>query len=158
MKQQSFSDIEYANRRRKTRREKFLDSMNEIVPWSEWREMIRPFYYRSRRGRRPKDLEVMLRMYLMQTWYSLSAEGMEEAACDSYAMRSFLGINFIDEQVPDATTLLRFRRLLEKHELDKRISRDLDIRLKKAGLVMHGGTVTDAVLRAISAVDTEQEK
>ena len=158
MKQQSFSDIEYANRRRRTRREKFLDSMNVIVPWSEYREMIRPFYYRSRRGRRPKDLEVMLRMYLMQTWYRLSAEGMEEAAYDSYAMRSFLGINFIDEQVPDATTLLRFRRLLEEHELDKKIRRDLDTRLRKAGLAMHEGTVTDAALRTISAVDTEPER
>ena len=158
MKQQSFSDIEYANRRRKTRREIFLDSMNEIIPWSQWVETIRPYYYKSRRGRKPKDLEVMLRMYLMQTWYRLSAEGMEEAVYDSYAMRSFLGINFIDEQVPDATTLLRFRRLLERHGLDKTLRRELDALLDGAGLIMHGGTITDASLRAISAVDTKPEK
>ncbi len=146
MKQQSFSDIEYANRRRRTRREKFLNAMNGIAPWGQWVEMIRPFYYRNRRGRRPKDPEVMLRMYLMQTWYHLSAEGLVEAVYDSYAMRSFLGINFIDEQVPDASTLLRFRHLLEKHGLDKKISLDLDARLRKAGLILHTGVLSDASL------------
>ena len=117
MKQQSFSDIEYANRRRKTKREAFLDSMNEIIPWSHWIELIKPYYYNKKRGRRPIDIEIMLRMYLMQNWFNLSDEGMEEAIYDSYAMRSFLGINFIDEQVPDATTLLKFRHLLEKHHI-----------------------------------------
>ena len=105
MKQQSFSDIEYANRRRKTKRESFLDSMNEIIPWSHWIDIIRPYYYNKKRGRHPIDIEIMLRMYLMQNWFNLSDEGMEEAIYDSYAMRSFLKINFIDEQVPDATTL-----------------------------------------------------
>ena len=105
MKQQSFCDIEYSNRRRKTKREEFLDSMNEIIPWDQWIEFVRPYYYSNKRGRRPKDIEVMLRMYLMQNWFNLSDEGIEEAVYDSYAMRSFLGINFIDEQVPDATII-----------------------------------------------------
>lgn len=105
MKQQSFSDIEYSNRRRKPKREAFLDSMNEIIPWDQWIELIRPYYYSNKRGRRPKDIEVMLRMYLMQNWFNLSDEGMEEAIYDSYAIRSFLGINFIDEQIPDATII-----------------------------------------------------
>lgn len=66
MKQQSFSDIEYSNRRRKTKREEFLDSMNEIIPWSHWIRIIQPYYYNNKRGRKPIDLEIMLRMYLMQ--------------------------------------------------------------------------------------------
>ena len=70
MKQQSFSDIEYANRRRKTNREAFLDSMNEIIPWSHWIELIKPYYYNKKRGRRPIDIEIMLRMYLMSKKYA----------------------------------------------------------------------------------------
>ena len=135
MKQQSFCDIEYFNRRRKTKREEFLDSMNEIIPWDQWIEFIRPYYYSNKRGRRPKDIEIMLRMYLMQNWFNLSDEGIEEAIYDSYAMRSFLGINFIDEQVPDATTLLKFRHLLEKHHIGEKIFKDVSDRLEKAGLM-----------------------
>ena len=148
MKQQSLSDIEYANRRRKTKREAFLDSMNEIIPWNQWIEIIRPYYYSNKRGRRPKDIEVMLRMYLMQNWFNLSDEGIEEAIYDSYAMRCFLGINFIDEQVPDATTLLKFRHLLEEHHIGEKIFQDVSDRLEKAGLIMHGGSIVDATIIA----------
>lgn len=148
MKQQSLSDIEYANRRRKTKREAFLDSMNEIIPWDQWTEIIRPYYYSNKRGRRPKDIEVMLRMYLMQNWFNLSDEGIEEAIYDSYAMRCFLGINFIDEQVPDATTLLKFRHLLEEHHIGEKIFQDVSERLEKAGLIMHGGSIVDATIIA----------
>ena len=77
MKQQTFSDFEYSNRRRKTKREEFLDSMNEIILWDHWVEIIRPYYYNNKRGRRPGDLEMMLRMYLMQNWFNLSDEGMD---------------------------------------------------------------------------------
>ena len=126
MKQQSFSDVEYANRRRKSKREIFLDSMNESIPWDEWVAYIRPYYYKGKRGRRPRDLELMLRMYLLQHWFGLSDEGIEEAVLDSYSMRSFLGINFIDEQVPGASTLFRFRHLMKEHGIDKKIFADLE--------------------------------
>lgn len=148
MKQQTFSDIEYSNRRRKTKREEFLDSMNQIIPWSHWTGLIQPFYYNNKRGRRPKDIEVMLRMYLMQNWFNLSDEGTEEAIYDSYAMRNFLGINFMDEQVPDATTLLKFRHLLEKNHIGEKIFADVAKRLDQAGLMMHGGTIVDATIIA----------
>lgn len=148
MKQQTFSDFEYSNRRRKTKREEFLDSMNEIIPWDHWVEIIRPYYYNNKRGRRPRDLEMMLRMYLMQNWFNLSDEAMEEAIYDSYAMRNFLGINFLEEQVPDATTLLHFRHLLEKHKLGEKIFEDVLERLEKAGLIMHGGSIVDATIIA----------
>lgn len=157
MKQQSLSDIEYANRRRKTKREAFLDSMNEIIPWSHWIELIRPYYYNKKRGRRPIDIEIMLRMYLMQNWFNLSDEGMEEAIYDSYAMRNFLGINFIDEQVPDATTLLKFRHLLEQHHIGEKIFQDVNERLEKAGLIMHGGTIVDATIIAAPSSTKNKE-
>lgn len=156
MKQQTFSDIEYSNRRRKTRRESFLDSMNEIIPWSHWVDMIRPYYYNNKRGRKPKDIEVMLRMYLMQNWFHLSDEGIEEAVYDSYAMRSFLGINFIETQAPDATTLLKFRHLLEKHGIGEKIFADVADRLDRAGLMMHGGSIVDATI--ISAPSSTKNK
>ena len=78
MNQLSFSDIEYSNRRRKTKREEFLDSMNKIIPWSHWIGINQPYYYNNKRGRRPIDLEVMLRMYLMQNWFNLSDEGRKK--------------------------------------------------------------------------------
>ena len=157
MKQQSFCDIEYSNRRRKTKREEFLDSMNEIIPGDQWIEFIRPYYYSSKRDRRLKDIEVMLRMYLMQKWFNLSDEGIEEAIYDSYAMRSFPGINFIDEQVPDATTLLKFRHLLEKHHIGEKIFKDVSDRLEKAGLIMHGGSIVDAIIIAAPSSTRNKE-
>ena len=117
MKQQTFSDIEYSNRRKKTRREEFLDSMDEMIPWDHWVSIIRPYYPSGKRGRPPKNIEAMLRMYLMQNWFSLSDEGFEDAIYDSYAMRSFMHLDFLTEQVPDATTLLHFRHLMEENRI-----------------------------------------
>lgn len=148
MKQQTFTDMEYSNRKRKTKREVFLETMEQIIPWSEWIEMIRPYYPSGKRGRRPRGIEIMLRMYLMQAWFYLSDESMEDAIYDSYAMRSFLQIDFTQEQVPDATTLLKFRRLLEKNKIGEKIFADVNARLEAAGLIMHGGTVVDATLIA----------
>ena len=97
-------------------------------------------------GRPVRGIETMLRMYLMQTWFNLSDEGTEDAIYDSYAMRSFLGINFMTEQVPDATTLLKFRHLLEKHNIGEKIFTDIRNRLEESGLLMHGGTIVDATI------------
>ena len=154
--QQTFSDIEYSNRKRKTKREIFLEKMNEIISWKAWVEFIRPFYYKNKKGRRPKDIELMLRMYLMQILFSLSDEGIEDAIYDSYAMRNFIGINFIDEQVPDATTLLKFRHILEENHICEKIFNDVKARLEKAGLIMHGGTIVDATI--ISAPSSTKNK
>lgn len=113
MKQQTFSDFEYAGRRRQTKRKNFLQEMNAMIPWSQWAEMIQPYYPKGERGRKPREIEAMLRMYLLQNWFNLSDEGTEDAIYDSYAMRTFMGINFLKEQAPDATTLLHFRHLIE---------------------------------------------
>ena len=148
MNQLTFSDIEYSNRKKKTKREEFLDAMEKIIPWECWIDMIRPYYFNNQRGRKPIGIETMLRMYLMQIWFNLSDEGIEDSIYDSYAMRSFMHINFNDQQVPDATTLLKFRHMLEANKLGEKIFADVNTRLDKAGLMMHGGTIVDASLIA----------
>lgn len=148
MRQTTFSDIEYSNRRRKTKREQFLDAMESIIPWDRWVGLIRPYYPAGRRGRPPKDIEKMLRMYLMQSWFNLSDEGIEDAIYDSYAMRKFMKLDFLNEQVPDATTLLKFRHLIEKHKIGEQIFQDVTNRLEQCGLMMHGGTIVDASIIA----------
>ena len=144
--QRSFSDLEYANRRRITKRESFLKMMDEIIPWSEWIELIRPYYPKGERGRPPRGIEVMLRMYLVQVWFNLSDEMVEDAIYDSYAIRNFMGVNFHDEQAPDATTLLKFRRLLEEQELGKKIFEAISQLLESKGCMMRGGTIVDATI------------
>lgn len=115
MKQESFSDMEYRCRKKKTKREEFLETIDEIIPWDEWVSLIVPHYPSGKRGRpligsklccgSPIAIETMLRMYLLQCWFSLSDEGVEDAIYDSYAMRKFMGINFFEQDVPDATLI-----------------------------------------------------
>ena len=149
MKQRTFSDLEYSNRRGHTRRDVFLSALDGLIPWEKWVSLVTPYYYKGRRGRKPRDPEVMLRMYFLQKWFSLSAAGTEEAVSDSYSMRAFLGINFIDEQVPDATTLQRFRRILKKHGLDTVFEDELDRILADAGKMIHPGAVLDPAVRDV---------
>jgi IS5 family transposase len=147
-KQLSFTDVEYGNRRRASRRERFLESMDQVLPWDQWVGLIEPFYYNGQRGRKPKPVETMLRMYLLQVWFSLSDEGVEEAIYDSYAMRRFMGLDFAVEQVPDATTLLHFRHLLEKHELGEKLFAAQNRIFDEQGWIMRGGSIVDATLIA----------
>lgn len=156
MKQQTFSDIEYSNRRKKTKREEFLDAMDSMIPWKHWAELIRPYYPSGKRGRPPKNIESMLRMYLMQNWFNLSDVSIEDAIYDSYAMRSFMHLDFLTEQVPDATTLLHFRHLIEDNKIGEEIFKDVKNRLDKAGLIMHGGSIVDASI--ISAPSSTKNK
>ena len=142
-KQESFSVVEYSKRKKITKREEFLKSMDEIIPWKKWVSLIEPYYPKGKRGRPPRGIETMLRMYLLQVWFSLSDEGIEDSIYDSFAMRQFMHINFFTEQVPDATTLLKFRHLLEKEKIGEKLFKD---QLDHAGLIMHGGTVVDATL------------
>ena len=115
--------------------------MEEIIPWDEWVEFVRPYYPKGKRGRPTKGIEKMLRMYLLQVWFNLSDEGIEDAIYDSYAFRKFMGIDFNEEQVPDATTLLKFRHLLEKNHLGEQMFKAIvclykfaDVRLCKKTL------------------------
>jgi IS5 family transposase len=146
--QPSFTDAEYAMRRRPTRRETFLAMMDEVIPWADWIALIEPHYYRGERGRKPRAIETMLRMYLLQVWFSLSDEGVEEAIYDSHAMRRFMRLDFSVEQTPDATTLLHFRHLLEKHQLGKALFEAQGRLFEEHGWIMRGGSVIDATLIA----------
>ena len=143
-KQTSFSEIEHDGARRTTRRSEFLSIMDEIIPWDEWTSLIRPFYHNNKEGRPSRDLEVMLRMYLMQVWFSLSDVGCEEACMDIWPMRRFLGVDPISEQVPDATTLANFRHIVEAHNLDKILMDAITTNLAKAGVMYKGGSIVDA--------------
>ena len=159
MNQMTFSDMEYSGRKRLTQKEKFLREMNNVIPWTDWVNKILPYYPKGKRGRPPRGIEVMLRMYLLQIWFNLSDEGLEDAIYDSYAMRNFVGINFLEEQVPNATTLLKFRHLLEKHNLGEAIFNDIKDRLQQAGLMMRGGTIVDAtIIHSTSSTKNKEGK
>ena len=158
MTQMTFSDIEYSNRKRKTKREQFLDMMDAIIPWNQWINIIQPYYPSGKRGRPTRGIETMLRMYLMQNWCNLSDEAIEDAVYDSYAMRTFMHIDFTEQQVPDATTLLKFRHLLEEHQLGEKIFADVTERLNAVGLIMHGGTIVDATIIASTPSTKNKEK
>jgi len=149
--QPSFTDIEYGNRRRVSGREQFLETMNATVPWARWVGLIEPHYYQDKpgkKGRKAKPIETMLRMYLLQVWFSLSDEGVEDAIYDSYAMRRFLGLDFAVEQVPDATTLLHFRHLLEEHKLGEKLLAAQSEIFEEQGWIMRGGSIVDATIIA----------
>lgn len=149
--QLSFTDIEYSNRRRVSKREEFLTQMNSTIPWGTWVGIIEPHYYvdgPGKRGRKAKPIETMLRMYLLQVWFNLSDEGVEDAIYDSYAMRGFMGLDFAVEQVPDATTLLAFRHLLEKHNLGEKLFASQNEMFEEHGWIMRGGTIVDATIIA----------
>src|SRR5665213_2991040 len=127
--------------RRRTKREDFLDAMNAIVPWSALCAVIEPHYPKAGRGRPPVGLERMLRMYFVQHWFNLADEACEEALLDSTALRRFVGIDLGRERVPDGTTLLKFRRLLEKHELGAALFAKVGEVLQASGLKVGTGTI-----------------
>ena len=144
--QTSFADFEYDNRKRQTKREKFLDSMDSLIPWKRWVDLIVPFYPNGKRGRPPRGIETMLRMILLQDWFNLSDEGLEDSIYDSYAFRKFMGLNFLQEQAPDATTLCKFRALLNENGLAEQIFGSVKQMLDETGKIMHGGTIVDATI------------
>jgi IS5 family transposase len=156
--QPSFSQAEYANKKKTTRREKFLARMEEVIPWSRLLAVIEPFYPKGQRGRPPVGLERMLRMYFLQQWYGLADEALEDALYDSEALRGFARINLAAEGVPDATTLLKFRRLLETHDLCKGLFTAINADLTARGLLLREGTLVDATLIAAPPSTKNQEK
>ena len=140
----SFSDLEYSNRRKMTKRDLFFNFMNDNLPWKQWIHIVQPFYYNNSTGRKPRDIEIMLRMYLIQYWFQLSDEATEEAIIDSNSMRRFVGIDFFDNQVPDSTTLLRFRHTLENNNLHLIIIANFEECLRNHQYFFKHGNITDA--------------
>ena len=132
--------------RRSTKRDIFLATMNEIVSWRALYEVIEPHYPKRGNGRPPIGLERMLRMYFIQHWFNLADEACEEALLDSTALRRFVGIDLGTERVPDGTTLLKFRRLLEKHQLGEKLFATVGQVLQDRGLKVGTGTIVDATI------------
>ena len=149
-KQLGFGDYEQSTAKKQTKREKFLAEMEQVVPWQPLIDLIEPFYPKkgSKGGRPPFPLDTMLRIHLMQHWYSLSDPAMEDTLIEVPTMRRFAGIDLISERIPDETTILAFRHLLEKHDLGQPIFETVKAHLKARGMAMKQGTIIDATLIA----------
>jgi IS5 family transposase len=158
IQQTSFSQAEFADKKKMTRREKFLGRMEEIIPWAALLAVLEPYYPKGERGRPPIGLERMLRVYFLQQWYGLADEAIEDAIYDSQAMRGFARIDLAAEGVPDATTLLKFRRLLETNDLCKGLFTAINADLTARGLMMRSGTLVDATLIAAPPSTKNKEK
>jgi len=150
----SFSDLEYAVKKKTTRKEKFLAEMDDILPWKELLGVIRRYYPRRGNGRPPVELESMLRIYFMQQWYGLSDPAMEDSLYDITSMRLFAGCRL--DAIPDETTILRFRHLLELKHLTEKLFRKTEKYLSDRNLILSEGTIVDATI--ISAPSSTKNK
>ena len=151
MKQQTLAvaadqNAQYERYRKPTRRDAFLAAMEQIVPWGELCSVIEPHYPKAGNGRPPVGLERMLRMYFVHHWFNLADAACEDALLDSTALRRFVGIDLGRERVPDATTLLKFRRLLEKNKLGEALFAKVGEALQANGLKVGTGTIVDATI------------
>jgi IS5 family transposase len=147
MSQIGFSDLEYAGKRKKTRREVFLEEMELVVPWMALLKLIEPHYPVAGRGRKPYPLEPILRVHLMQNWLALSDPAMEEALYEIASLRSFAHLS-LSEPIPDETTILNFRHLLEANDLAEDILKAVNAHLARKGLLLKRGSIVDATIIA----------
>jgi len=142
--QMSFASVSFDRFAKTTRRAKFLDEMDRILPWQQLCGLVQVHYPTGEGGRPPIDLERMLRIYFLQQWFNLSDPGVEETLYDSTSMRRFVVIDLGREAVPDETTVCKFRHLLEKHKLGERIFAEVNAYLRKSGVKGSTGTIVDA--------------
>lgn len=157
LRQISFVSLEYAGKKRNTRREKFLGEMEQVVPWTRLEALIEAKYPKAGRvGRQRIGVPRMLRMYFVQQWFGLADEAVEDALYDIQLMREFVGIDLARESVPDATTLLKFRRLLEEHGLTAKVFEGMNAHLAERGLMLRQGTLVDATI--IAALPSTKNK
>ena len=147
MSQMSFGDAEYAGKRKKTRREQFLAEMDQVIPWASLLKLIEPLYPVAGRGRHPYPLDTMLRIHFLQNWYALSDPAMEEALYETTPLRSFAKLS-LRGPIPDETTILNFRRLLETNELAPEILSRVNAHLTRKGLLLKRGSMVDATIIA----------
>jgi IS5 family transposase len=155
-KQLSLGTTGFEKYTKATRREKFLAEMERIIPWAELCALIAPKYPKAGDGRPPKDLEMMLRIYFLQQWFNLSDPAAEESLYDSVSMRRFARIDLGESPVPDETTICRFRHLLERHKLGKKLFAQVNRHLESQGLKVGTGTIVDATI--ISAPSSTKNK
>lgn len=156
MKQPSFSDLEYANKKKTTRRERFLQEMDSIIPWGLLVKPIKRFYPKGHTGRPPIALESMLRIYFLQQWYGLSDPAAEDSLYDTESMRRFVGVDL--ESIPDETTICRFRHRLEREGLTAKLFQQVEGYLSDHGLIVNEGTIVDATIIGASGSTKNKEK
>ena len=147
-KQQTFASAAWSRKGKVTRRERFLAEMDAVIPWSRLVALIEPHYPNTGKGRPPHDLERMLRIYFLQQWFNLSDPQAEDAIYDSESMRRFAKVELSEDKIPDESTILRFRHLLEKHRLTEAIFEEVKDLLIENGLLLRSGTIVDATIIA----------
>ncbi len=154
----SFSDFEYAGKRKQTRRERFLAEMDQVVPWAELVALLGQHYPKAGSGRKPYPLETMLRIHLLQNWFSLSDPAIEEALCEITPTRQFARLT-LSAPIPEDTTIMKFRHLREKHQLAVGILQVINGYLQDKGLSLRQGTIVDAtIIQASSSTKNKDGK
>jgi IS5 family transposase len=146
--QRTFASVAWNSKGKVTRRERFLAEMDAVIPWARLIALIEPHYPKAGQGRQPLGLEKMLRIYFLQQWFNLSDPQAEDAIYDSESMRRFAGVELGDDVVPDESTILRFRHLLEKHGLTQGIFEQIQGLLEERRLLLRSGTIVDATIIA----------
>jgi IS5 family transposase len=145
-KQQTFAALAWQEKGKTTRREQFLKEMDAIIPWKRLLKLIKRHYAKGGKGRPPVGLETMLRIHFLQIWFGLSDPAAEDALYDSESMRRFVGLELGSDTIPDETTILRFRHLLEEKDLGAKIFEEIKDLLEQKGLLMRTGTIVDATI------------
>jgi len=158
MKQTTFASVAWENKGKVTRRERFLAEMDAVIPWSKLVELIEPHYPKAGNGTQPKPLEQMLRIYFMQNGCNRSDPQAEGSLYDIEPMRRFAGIELLGHDIPDETTILRFRHLLEQHRLTERIFAEIRTLLEEKRLLLKSGTIVDATIIAAPPSTKNAEK
>jgi len=143
--QPTFADLDYQHKRRRTRREEFLERMDSLIPWRRLQERIGPHYFRGERGRRPYPLSAMLRIHIVQLCYNLSDPAMEDLLYEAESVRRFAGLR-LSEPIPDESTILHFRHLLERHQLGQGLFEEIKGHLAEQGVRLREGTIVDATI------------
>jgi len=158
--QRTFASMAWDGKKKVTRRERFLAEMEEVIPWTRFLERIAPHYPKSgERGRPPLGLEKMLRIYFLQQWFDLSDPGAEEALYDSESMRRFARIELGENAIPDETSILNFRHLLERFHLTEELFQEVQGLLDEKGLLVRSGTIVDAtIIEAPSSTKNGEQK
>jgi IS5 family transposase len=146
--QRTFASVAWTQKGKVTRRERFLAEMDQVIPWDRLVALIEPHYPKAGGGRRPHDLERMLRIYFLQQWFNLSDPQAEDAIYDSESMRRFAKVELSEDKIPDETTILRFRHLLEDHNLTEGIFEAVNELLGEQHLLLRAGTIVDATIIA----------
>jgi IS5 family transposase len=144
--QRTFASLAWGEKGKVTRRERFLAEMDAVIPWARLLKLIEPHYPKAGKGRHPHDMERMLRIYFLQQWFDLSDPGAEDAIYDIEPMRRFAGVELGEDTIPDETTILRFRHLLERHDLTEAMFAEILELLEERGLLLKQGTIVDATI------------